>query len=766
MESTRAGAADFGDFFDKAAVPLHVVGPDGTILNANQAELDLLGYSREEYVGRNIAEFHADAPVIREILARLGAGDTIRDYEARLRCRDGSIKHVLITSNVRFDAGRFVNTRCFTRDITAQKRVDELSAQTADYLEGLMEGFVAYDGNWRMTYMNAAAERLLGRERTEVLGKTWHQAFPHAVGNPVDQMYQRVMRTRTGERMDYDYAHYRRWLEISASPVKSGGVAVYFRDVSDRETLNQVGRTLSAELDLERVVQAVTDAATEASGAQFGEFFYNVTNESGEPSVRYSLSGLPRDSAVFAPALEGSGIVRSDDITNDARAIPKAHLPVRSYLAVPVISRSGEVLGGLFLGHEKTAVFTERAERLVAGIAAQAAIAMDNARLYRAERETAAKLRDADRRKDEFLATLAHELRNPLAPIRTGLHLLRITQPGSDSAEQARAMMERQLGHLVRLVDDLLEVSRISRGKIDLRRAPIELAAVVLSAVETTRPAIEAARHQLEISLPAQPLTVDADFVRLAQVLANLLNNAAKYTDPGGRIALSVRGEGADAVSEAVISIRDNGVGIPAELLPRVFDMFAQVDRTLDRAQGGLGIGLALAKSLVEMHAGTIQVESAGPGQGSEFIVRLPATASAQPARSGDAPFLAYLQPGSARRRVLVVDDNVDAAQNLGLLLGQMGCEVQIAHGGAAAIEAARSGSPHLVLLDISMPGVDGYSVVRQLKQDLAFRDVPFVAVTGLGREADRDRAREAGFNEHLVKPVSPEALRQILERF
>ena len=432
-----------------------------------------------------------------------------------------------------------------------------------DFLEGLMEGFVAYDQDWRMTYMNAAGERILGRRREDVLGKTWHQAFPHAVGNPVDQMYQRVMRTRSGERMEYYYPHYRRWLEISASPVKSGGVAVYFRDVTDRETLNQVGRTLAAELDLERVVQAVTDAATEASGAQFGAFFYNVTNESGESYMLYALSGVPRESfskfpmprntAVFAPTFEGSGIVRSDDITKDARygksaphhGMPQGHLPVRSYLAVPVISRSGEVLGGLFFGHEQAAVFTERAERLVAGIAAQAAIAMDNARLYRAEQEAAAKLREADRRKDEFLATLAHELRNPLAPIRTGLHLLRITQPGSDSAEQARAMMERQLTHLIRLVDDLLEVSRISRGKIDLRRSPIELAAVVLSAVETTRPAIEAARHRLDISLPAQPLTVDADFVRLAQVLANLLNNAAKYTDPGGRIALSVRGEGA-----------------------------------------------------------------------------------------------------------------------------------------------------------------------------------------------------------------------------
>ena len=772
---------DFGDFFDNAAMPLHVVGHDGTILSANQAELDLLGYAREEYVGRNIAEFHVDEPGIRVLLARLGSGDTVRDYEARLRCRDGSIKHVLITSNVRFDAGRrFVNTRCFTRDVTAQKRVEELSAQTADYLEGLMEGFVAYDQDWVMTYMNAAAERLLGRRRAEVLGKTWHQAFPHAVGNPVDHMYQRVMRTRSGERMDYYYAHYRRWLEISASPVKSGGVAVYFRDVSDRETLNQVGRTLAAELDLERVVQAVTDAATEASGAQFGAFFYNVKDDSGESYTLYTISGVPREefakfpmprnTAVFAPTFDGTGIVRSEDITRDPRygknaphqGMPQGHLPVRSYLAVPVISRSGEVLGGLFFGHEQTAVFTERAERVVAGIAAQAAIAMDNARLYRAEQETAAKLRDADRRKDEFLATLAHELRNPLAPIRTGLHLLRITQPGSDSAEQARAMMERQLGHLVRLVDDLLELSRISRGKIDLRRAPIELAAVVLSAVETSRPAIEAARHQLDIGLPARPLIVDADFVRIAQVIANLLNNAAKYTDPGGHIALSVRAEAGDAV----ISIRDDGVGIPAELLPRVFDMFAQVDRNLDRAQGGLGIGLALAKSLVEMHGGTIEARSDGPGRGSEFIVRLPASEAAPRPAAGDAPFFASLKPAARRRRVLVVDDNVDAAEALGLLLGEMGCEVHIAHGGAAAIEAARAHPPQLVLLDISMPGLDGYGVVRRLRQELAFADVPFIAITGLGRDEDREKARAAGFNEHLVKPVEPEALREMLERF
>ena len=654
------------------------------------------------------------------------------------------------------------------------------SADAADYLEGLMEGFVAYDQDWRMTYMNAAAERILSRTRSDVLGKTWHEAFPHAVGNAVDHMYQRVMRTRVAERMDYYYPHYRRWLEISASPVTSGGVAVYFRDVSDRETLNQVGRTLSAELDLERVVQAVTDAATEACGAQFGSFFYNVKNDVGESYMLYTLSGVPREAfakfpmprntAVFGPTFEGSGIVRSDDIRADARygksaphyGMPKGHLPVRSYLAVPVISRAGEVLGGLFFGHEQVGVFTERAERMVASIASQAAIAMDNARLYRAEQEAATKLREADRRKDEFLATLAHELRNPLAPIRTGLHLLRLAQPGSDTAEQARGMMERQLSHLIRLVDDLLEVSRISRGKIDLRRAPIELAAVVLSAVETTRPAIEAARHQLDISLPAQPVTVNADFVRLAQVIANLLNNAAKYTDAGGRIALNVRAED----SAATISVRDNGVGIPPELLPRVFDMFAQVDRTLDRAQGGLGIGLALARSLVEMHGGSIEARSDGPGRGSEFVVRLPGMESAAATGPVRAPFSAYLRPRNTRRRVLVVDDNADAAQTLAMLLREMDCDVQVAHDGMAALESARASRPDLVLLDISMPRVDGYSVARQMRADNVLRDTPIVAVTGLGREHDRQRTREAGFNEHLVKPVAPEALREVLEKY
>ena len=381
---------------------------------------------------------------------------------------------------------------------------------SGDFLEGLMEGFVAYDQDWRMTYMNAAGERILGRRREDVLGKTWHQAFPHAVGNPVDLMYQRVMRTRSGERMEYYYPHYRRWLEISASPVKSGGVAVYFRDVTDRETLNQVGRTLAAELDLERVVQAVTDEATAAHAARSSARSSTTSRTSAASRYTlYTLSGVPREAfvefpmprntAVFAPTFAASGIVRSDDITKDPRygksaphhGMPHGHLPVRSYLAVPVISRSGEVLGGLFFGHEQAGRVHRARRALGRGIAAQAAIAIDNARLYRAEQEArrqAARGRPAQGRVPRHArARAAQPARRRSAPACTCCASAgRRTRP-----RRAGARHHRPAGRTTssRLVDDLLDVSRITRGKIELRRHASTCAAVLRSAVETIRPA-------------------------------------------------------------------------------------------------------------------------------------------------------------------------------------------------------------------------------------------------------------------------------------
>jgi PAS domain S-box-containing protein len=372
------------------------------------------------------------------------------------------------------------------------------------------------------------------------------------------------------------------------------------------------------------------------------------------------------------------------------------------------------------------------------------------------QKRVEAALREADQRKDEFLATLAHELRNPLAPIRNSLNILRMSGEASPSVERIHDMMERQIIHLVRLVDDLMEVSRITRGKIELRKEEVELAGILRTAVETSRPHIEAAGHQLAISIPPEPLVLDADPVRLAQVVANLLNNAAKYTEENGQIWLTARRERNDAV----ISVRDNGLGIPVDMRPRIFEMFAQVDRTSQRAQGGLGIGLTLARTLVEMHCGTIEVHSDGPGKGSEFVIRLPLKLAS---RCSEAPPTEPVQRAADGSRVLIVDDNRDSAESLGALLRLLGNEVRLAHDGRSAVEAVRAYKPAAVLLDIGMPGMDGYEVARTLRGEPDLQEVLLVALTGWGQEDDRRRSREAGFDHHLVKPVDMIALNALL---
>ncbi|MGH8666181.1 MAG: hybrid sensor histidine kinase/response regulator [Burkholderiales bacterium] len=365
-------------------------------------------------------------------------------------------------------------------------------------------------------------------------------------------------------------------------------------------------------------------------------------------------------------------------------------------------------------------------------------------------------LKEGDRRKDEFLAVLAHELRNPLAPIRNALHIWRMTARHDPAAERVSEMMDRQVNHMVRLVDDLMEVSRITRGNIELRTEPVEVAAIIHSAVETSRPLIDAAGHVLTIAIPPEPLVVEGDPIRLAQVLANLLNNAVKYTEPGGRIWLSARRE-ADAVA---ISVRDTGMGIPSDMLPRVFELFTQVERRANRAQGGLGIGLALVKSLAEMHGGRVAVHSDGVGRGCEFVVRLPLTAARLPT---GAPGKEARLSDTALRRVLVVDDNQDAADSLGLLLKLIGADVQIVYNGAEALEAFATYKPTVVILDIGMPGMDGHEVARRIRREPHSKDVTLIALTGWGQEEDRNCSKGAGFDAHLVKPVDLRVLTELL---
>ena len=464
-------------------------------------------------------------------------------------------------------------------------------------------------------------------------------------------------------------------------------------------------------------------------------------------------------SELIALLHEGAGalLVAEEAIANDNLGIlarEVSHQPVGSDLPVLLLTRQGadspiavralQTLGNVTL--------LERPARVSALVSAVRTALRARARQYQTrthlqERERAATaLRDADRRKDEFLAMLAHELRNPLAPASNAVEVLRMAGVSDPTAGDALSMLERQIRALVRLVDDLLDVARITRGKVVLRKEPVELARVIGNAVETSRPLLEMHRHHLTLDLPAAAVRLDADPMRLAQVFANLLNNAAKYTDPGGEIAVVAAVEG----GEVVVTVRDNGVGIPPDRLDEIFDMFTQIETGTDRAHGGLGVGLRVVRSLVEMHGGRVEVRSAGPRRGSEFLVRLPVAAGKQGAA-------AVPHAGRGERpspcRVLVVDDNRDAAVSLGMVLRMQGADVHIAYDGPSALEMLERVQPTVAVLDLGMAGMDGYEVARRVRRDPRFCNLSLIALTGWGQEDDFRRTRDAGFDHHLVKP-------------
>jgi signal transduction histidine kinase len=420
----------------------------------------------------------------------------------------------------------------------------------------------------------------------------------------------------------------------------------------------------------------------------------------------------------------------------------------------PAVSRAVAALGNVTL--------LERPTRVGALVSAVQSALRARARQYQirahlADREAVSeRLIESDRKKDEFLAVLAHELRNPLAPIHNSIQILKL-QRGNEQIDFVCDVMERQVAHMVRLVDDLLEVSRITRGQIELRRETVELGAVVMTAVEACRPLIEERRHRLTIALPGEPVTFEGDAVRLAQVLENLLNNAAKYTDPSGIIRISARRRG----DELVIRVRDTGIGIAREAQPRIFEMFTRIHRVSGETHGGLGIGLALVRQLVEMHGGSVKVRSRGEGHGSRFYVRLPMrqrliSASAEDARSaGDI--------GIAHRRILVVDDHRDGAHVLAALLAELGADVTVASDGESALTAVDDHHPDAVILDLGMPGMDGYEVARRIRARPELSDIRLIALTGWGQASDRRGTAAAGFDHHFTKPANIEELRAAL---
>jgi PAS domain S-box-containing protein len=622
-EATRQGAeddlrrkdAELREFLEGATIGMHWVGPDGRILWANRAELDLLGYAREEFVGRHVAEFHVDRAVIDDILSRLARKEELHGFEARLRCKDGSIKHVILHSNGLWDRDRLIHTRCFTQDITDRKRAEVVQARLAAIVESSDDAIVSKTLDGIITSWNQGAERLFGYPESEVVGRSIMILIP-----PERQDEERMIldRLRRGERIQH------------------------FETV-------------------------------------------RVTRD-GQP-IHVSLS--------VSPVRDGTGrIIGASKIARD---------------------------------------ITER-------------------------RRIEDALREQDRRKDDFLALLAHELRNPLAPLRNGLQMMRLAERDPDVAAQARAMMERQLGHMVRLIDDLLDISRINRNKMELRRSRVLLADALHSAVETARPMITAAGHSLAVRIPDEPIYLDADLTRLSQVFGNLLSNSAKYTARGGHIELGAECE----CDKVVVSIRDDGIGIPASEMQNIFQMFSQVDRSIERTAGGLGIGLELVKGLVEMHGGTVKAHSAGVGKGSTFTVSLPIILT-PPEPSVDETPTADRPANGAIRRVLVVDDSEDGARSMARVLKLRGHDVRLAYDGQSAVDAASEFRPDLILMDVGMPGLNGYEATRQIREQAWARSTIVIALTGWGQEADRQLSREAGCDAHLVKPVSLVDLEQLV---
>ena len=467
----------------------------------------------------------------------------------------------------------------------------------------------------------------------------------------------------------------------------------------------------------------------------------------GEPGLE-ELTGLEQFPGEWRIAIDQ--VLSTGDLVSLSSAAEGHGASGPGAIVLPLRAR-GQTFAALAFSREPSSRWFTAADTTIAeALASRAAIALENARLYK-------DIEQADRQKNEFLSMLAHELRNPLAPIRNSVAVLRMHRDRAPEAAWAQDVIDRQVSHLVRLVDDLLDVSRITRGKIRLEFEQVEVATIINNAVETSRPNIEAGGHQLEVQIPDSPIWISADQARISQVLANLLNNAAKYTPDGGLIRISAALER----DEVVFRVRDNGVGIPPEMLAKVFDLFTQVDRSLDRSQGGLGIGLTLVQRLIEMHGGRVEASSAGPGQGSEFVVRLPASTAPQTHRETDQSQEAFAALG--RLRILVVDDNVDAADSLAKLLRLGGHQIRIAYDGTAALEAAETFRPQAVVLDLGLPGIDGYEVARRLREDGANSATLLIALSGYGRQEDIDRSGEVGFDHHLVKPVDYEALLRIL---
>jgi PAS domain S-box-containing protein len=703
----------------------------------------MLGYRSQEYIGHHMGEFHVGAAALDSLLSRLASGETLHQHPGRMRGKDGAIREVLITASPLIEAGKLVHTRCVTVDVTEQHRAREASALLAAIVDSSDDAIVSKSLDGTILSWNTGAERLFGYVAAEAVGKPITFIIPKELHDEERAILERL---RQGEKIDHFETvrvakdGTRVDISLTISPVRDGrgrivGASKIARNITERKLAEE--RLLDSEERYRRLTELLPVAVYTCEAPSGLITYYNE-----RAAELWGRSPTLRD-----PAERFCGSVRL--FKPDGSYLPHEHCPMAAAVREGRSFRNREVMIERPDGSRITALVNiepilDAEGRIVAAINA----CLDVSALKRAERQ----LKEADRRKDEFLATLSHELRNPLAPLRYALELIERAGDDGRLLRQSRKILERQVGQMVRLIDDLLDVSRITHDKLELRKESVDLAAVVRQAIETSRPLIDEAGHELIVHLPDQPVRLQADAVRLAQVLANLLSNACKYTEPGGVVRIAAERHG----DEVLLSVKDSGEGIPAGKLGSIFEMFTQADPSSERSQGGLGVGLTLVRRLVEMHGGSVRARSDGPGLGSEFVVRLPAAAEAQKASASEqpAPVGGSSSVSPTAHRILVVDDNRDSAASLAALLDIAGHETLTAHDGPGAIDAAESFRPDVVLLDLGLPKMDGYAVCRTLRRQPWGQDIILLALTGWGQEEDRRKSRDAGFDDHLVKPV------------
>jgi PAS domain S-box-containing protein len=608
-------------------------------------------------------------------------------------------------------------------------------------------GLCHLDTDLRFIRINERLAAMMGRPAADVVGHSLREVLPDLAA--IFETLCRQVIDGGSPVLDYEVRDTARglpyWL-VSFFPVfadgdKAVGINTVVRD------LNEIRQAEEAPLRLAAIVESSDDAIigkdlqgiiTDWNAGARRIFGYTAEEMIGRsvtlliPPERLDEEALILSKLRCGERLEHFETVR---IRKDGKRIDV------SLTTSPIKDPQGRIIGASKIARDIT-------ERKMTD-----AVLKDSEERYRLLSQS---LRDADLRKDEFLAMLAHELRNPLATVLFAVEALRLFPADDPAFIDSRRIITERVQHISHLLDDLLDVSRITRGKIQLRKAVLNLNTVISKVVEQIRPRVLERSQELTVSLIGQPLQVEADPTRMEQVFSNLLSNAVKYTSRGGKIWVS----NSRISDEVEVIVKDSGVGIASDLLPRIFDPFVQGQQALDRSQGGLGIGLTLVKSLVEMHGGTVAVCSGGPGKGAEFRVRLPLVIERKTAEDEKAGRRAYV---ARSRRILVVEDNVDSAMLLAQILKMKGHEVEVAHDGQAGIEAARAQGPDIVLLDIGLPGMDGYEVARSIRSDRKTRNARLVALTGYGQEEDRRRSREAGFDDHLVKPVDPQVLEELL---